>query len=112
MNNECNLFQEIRLSIISWVEENKDYFKENKLNTIILRNENDGFVVSFENDVAMAELVVERPSYAPYRFVSFEIAALEEDEAKIVYSWYDKENTSINEIKHELKNGIDYFIKL
>lgn len=112
MYGECNLFQEIRLSIVSWVEENKDYFKENKLNTIFLRNENEGFVVSFENDIAMAELVVERPSYAPYRFVSFEIVALEEDEAKIVYRWYDKENTSINEIKHELKNGIDYFIKL
>jgi len=112
MNNNQILFQNIKSSIINWVEENETYFNNNSIQMNILRNEKDGFVVNFENDIAMAEIVVEFPTYAPYRFVSFQIAAVEENKANIIYTFYDNEKNSINEIIKELNKGITYFINL
>ncbi len=112
MDNEINLFKKIKLIVINWVEQYQDYFEKNNIKMVILRNEGDGFVVSFESDTSMAEIVVENPEFAPYRFVSFEIVTIEDSQAKIIYSWYDNEYTSENEIREELKKGIDYLINL
>lgn len=106
------LFQEIKLLIINWVNENEYYFKKNNIHLSILRNEEDGFVVNFENNISTAEIVVEEPVYAPYRFVSFQIAAIKNNRAKIIYSFYDTDITSKKNIINELKKGIDYFINL
>ncbi|EAC2412726.1 hypothetical protein AF435_14520 [Listeria monocytogenes] len=58
----------------------------------------------------MAEIVVENSNFAPYRFISFEVAAIIENQTAIIYSWYDNDNTSKQEIEDNLKKGIDYFI--
>ncbi|NPD12192.1 hypothetical protein HOY36_05160 [Enterococcus sp. MMGLQ5-2] len=60
----------------------------------------------------MAEIVVEKATYAPYEFISFEIAVFENNQAKISYSWYDIVDTPINEINKELDRGINNLIKL
>lgn len=112
MDTNQKLFNKVKLLVIDWFEQNQDNFKNGGLEVIILRNEDDGFVVSFENDIAMAELVVEEAGFAPYRFISFEVAAIAENQAQIVYSWYDSETTSENEIRRELNKGINYFINL
>lgn len=112
MSDKEKLFQEIKSIVIEWCEENETYFKNNNINIDVLRNEKDGFVVSFDNDIAMAELVVEQASYAPYRFISFEIATVEADRGKISYSWYDNESTPKKELKEQLTRGINYFVNL
>lgn len=112
MSDKEKLFQEIKSIVKEWCEENKIYFKNNNINIDILRNEKEGFVVSFDKDIAMAELVVEQTSYAPYRFVSFEIVTVEADRAKISYSWYDNESTSQKELKGQLTKGINNLVNL
>lgn len=109
VRQEC-LFQETKLLVIEWVAQNQAYFQGNGIKVEILRNEKEGYRASFENDICMAEIVVEQPYFAPYRFISFEIAAIKEEQVTIVYNWYDHKNTTTNEIRRNLKKGIDYFI--
>lgn len=110
MINQDKLFYEIKNLIIEWVQKNQKYFKDNNIEMNILRNETDGLVVGFENSSFMAEIVVENSNFAPYRFISFEVAAIIENQTAIIYSWYDNDNTSKQEIEDNLKKGIDYFI--
>ncbi len=58
------------------------------------------------------EIVVEIPSFASYRFISFEIVTLEENRAKIVYTWYDDENSTQDDIEKNLKKSVDYFVNI
>lgn len=111
MNKE-KTFMDIKLFVTKWYDRNLTYLKNNSVDTNILRNDQDGFVVSFDTDIAMAELVVEKAGYAPYRYVSFEIATVESGQAKISYSWYDNASTSKNEINNQLTDGINYLINL
>ncbi|EJB4871722.1 hypothetical protein MTZ58_001963, partial [Listeria monocytogenes] len=46
--------------------------KENNIKLTIIKNEKDGYVVELDNDKCMAEIVVEEPTYTPYRYISFE----------------------------------------
>lgn len=112
MNDEKKLFSEIKSLVVDWYEENQTYFKKHAVETEVLRDEKDGFVVSFETDKAMAELVVEQASFTPYRFVSFEIATIEDDKANISYSWYDSYETSNSKIKRMLKKGTNCLIRI
>ncbi|OFI48327.1 hypothetical protein BG261_08575 [Floricoccus tropicus] len=112
MNNREKLFQEIKSTAIEWYEENDSIFKSNNINIDVLQDGKDSFVVIFDNGVSMAELVVEQAIFTPYRFVSFEVATIENDRTKISYSWYDNESTSKKELKEQLTRGITYFINI
>lgn len=108
MDSKQNLFQSIKLFVATWIDKNKKDIEQKNISVSILRDENTGLVVSFENDEVIAELVVEQPDFAPYRFVSFEVAAIENDQAKIIYSWYDDDNTSEKEIADGIMGGIEF----
>lgn len=106
------LFLDIKTIVKEWCEQNEAYFKSNKISSEVVCNEKDCFVVIFDNNIAMAEVVVEQANHTPYRFVSFEVATVEFGKVKISYSWYDDENTSKKEIKEQLSKGINYFINI
>lgn len=110
MVDKQNTYQSVKSFVAKWIDKNKEDIKDKNISISILRDEETGLVVSFENEEVMAELVVEQPDFSPYRFVSFEVAAIEEDRAKIVYSWYDNDNTSQEEIGDSLQRGIDFII--
>ncbi|MBP2966618.1 hypothetical protein J8385_18670 [Acinetobacter baumannii] len=112
MSNEEKIFMEIKSLVIKWYENNQIYFKDNYVDTNVLCNEIDRFIASFENDLVMAELIVERANCMPYRFISFEIAGIENNQAKILYSWYDKYSDSEIEITKQLTNGINYIVNI
>ncbi|MGG5342852.1 hypothetical protein [Enterococcus sp. AZ192] len=108
MDDKQKLYQSVKLFIAKWIDENKENIEQKNISISVIRDEETGLVVSFENDEVMAELVVEQPDFAPYRFVSFEVAAIEDGRAKIVYSWYDNDTTTKQEIDNALINGIDF----
>ncbi|ELU8149647.1 hypothetical protein SD224_001569 [Listeria monocytogenes] len=56
----------------------------------------------------MAEIVVEEPTYAPYRYVSVEVVSLIDGTVKIIYSWYDDETSQWNDMEKELNKGIQF----
>lgn len=108
MSKVPETFQEVKTLVLKWLEKKQAYLTESDITTTILRDEINGLVVSLENTECMAEIVVEHPDFAPYRFISFEVAAIEENQAKIVYSWYDTTGTTDFEIIANLDNGIAY----
>ncbi|HEM2224809.1 TPA: hypothetical protein U0262_003028 [Listeria monocytogenes] len=98
----------IRLSVIQLIDSKKENLKENNIKLTIIKNEKDGYVVELDNDKCMAEIVVEEPTYAPYRYISFEVVSLMDGKVKIIYSWYDDETSQWSDIEKELNKGIQF----
>lgn len=112
MNDNQKLFQTVKVLVIEWMKESLSYFNRRNIEVTVVRNEKNGIVVSFEKNTVMAELVVAQPSYAPFRFVSFEIVAIRDDQAQIVFSWYDNAYTSGAAIVEGLQHGIEILSSL
>ena len=74
----------------------------------VLRDDPDGLRIIWETSTHLAELIVSRGEYAPYRFVSLQILDLrrEPDQAS-VYSYFDSENSTTDEILTALDRGIE-----
>ncbi|MBC1483967.1 hypothetical protein HCJ52_13795 [Listeria sp. FSL L7-1485] len=103
-----NIFNSIRLGIIAWLDSNIESIEENDIKVTIIKNEKDGYVVEFDNDICMAEIVVEEATYAPYRYVSFEVVSVVDSKVKIIYSWYDDDTSMLTDIEKELDKGIQF----
>lgn len=103
-----NIFNSIRLGIIAWLDSNIESIEENNIKVTIIKNEKDGYVVEFDNDICMAEIVVEEATCAPYRYVSFEVVSIVDSKVKIIYSWYDDETSMLTDIEKELDKGIQF----
>lgn len=58
----------------------------------------------------LANLTVGEPSFAPYRYVSFEVAAMINGEPNLIYHWYDDETHTVQDIVGNLNNGIDFMV--
>ncbi len=54
----------------------------------------------------IAELLVEKPGFAPYRYVSFNVLACVNNEIKNQYCWYDCEDSSIVDIENGIADGL------
>ncbi|EFR94896.1 hypothetical protein MXK52_01355 [Listeria innocua] len=101
-------YSDIRLSVIELIDSKKEHLKKNHIKLTIIKNEKDGYVVELDNDKCMAEIVVEEPTCAPYRYVSFEVVSVVDGEVKIIYSWYDDETNQWNDMEKELNKGIQF----
>ncbi len=58
----------------------------------------------------MGELLVDNPDFAPYRYVSFNIAAVDStdtDADSVVYCWLDSEGDSMEDIKQRIIMGLE-----
>ena len=54
----------------------------------------------------MAEIDINKPDFAPYRYVSLEVTAIMDMTSKLIYSWYDDDSTNIEAILFQLNKGI------
>ena len=74
----------------------------------VLRDDPGGLRIIWETKTHLAELIVCRDEYAPYRFVSFQILDLrrEPDQAS-VYSYFDREDSTTDEILTALDRGME-----
>ena len=55
----------------------------------------------------MASIVVAEHDFAPYRFVSFEVAAIENGISTMPYSWYDECGSTIEKVIENLEKSVD-----
>ena len=74
----------------------------------VLRDDPDGLRINWETGTHLAELIISRGEYAPYRFVSLQVLDLrrEPDQAS-VYSYFDGEDSTTDEILTALDRGIE-----
>ncbi len=54
----------------------------------------------------MGELLIDRPEFAPYRYVSFNILSTDTVGISSVYCWYDSEGDPLEIIEQKIIEGI------
>jgi len=108
-NNES--FSKIKSAVLKWIKENEESIKlkgvkieETECNENIYK-----IFLDFKN--CMGEVLVTTPEFAPYRFVSIQIASLKEIESHLAYFWYDNENSTVNDILYNLEKSINFGIE-
>lgn len=100
-------FVKVKEIVTQWIKDNEEKFKNKNIVIQIVENNKERLYVILNFGECMAAIVVAGPDFAPYRFVSFEVAAIENGISTIPYSWYDEEGNTIEEIIKNLDKAID-----
>lgn len=86
----------------------REWARRVPLSPEILRDDPDGLRIIWETGIHLAELIVSRGEFAPYRFVSFQILDLRRDmDQASVYIYFDGEDSTMDEILTALDRGIE-----
>ena len=108
---EQEKFLEIKKEVVKMIENKKEKLKENNIKTDIIvdimNDEENYYILDFENDKGIAQLEITTPHSAPYYYACFSILWLNNDEA---YWWLDEENSTVVDILKNLEKSLDYFI--
>ena len=102
-----SLFVKVKEVVIQWIKDNEEKFISKNIVLEIVENNNERLYVILNFGACMAAIVVAEPDYAPYRFVSFEVVAMENGNSTLLYTWYDQEGNTIEEIIKNLDKSID-----
>lgn len=102
-----SLFVKVKEVVTQWIKDNEEKFKSKNIVIEIVENNKERLYVILNFGECMAAIVVAEPDFAPYRFVSFEVAAMENGISTMPYSWYDEEGNTIEEIIKNLDKAID-----
>ena len=74
----------------------------------VLRDDPDGLRIIRETKTHVAELIVSRGEFAPYRFVSFQVLDLRREvDQSPVYIYFDGEDSTTDEILTALDRGFE-----
>lgn len=73
---------------------------------VIVDNESC-YRIIIEWERCMGELLVERPDFAPYRYLSLQVVATDTADFSFVYCWYDSEGDSLEVIEEKIIEGIE-----
>ena len=108
---EQEKFLRIKKEVTKMIENKKEKLKENniKIDIIsdIINDEENYYILDFENDKGAARLEITTPHFAPYYYACFNILWLNDDEP---YWWLDEENSTGTEILKKLEKSLTYFI--
>lgn len=103
-------FDTIMTTTSNWIKSTKNKYKA-QIKTEIIEHTDILYRVIFETEHSLAELIVNEPDFAPYRYVSFLVySAKHLSEAIPLFSYYDNEESTIEEIIEQLNNGIDALV--
>ena len=98
-------FTEVREIVAHWLKRNQGIF-ENNISVEVLRDNIDCLRFELNFGEILAEIIVEEPGFAPYRYVSFQAADIIDGVWKMVYTWYDEEETTAEEIVGNLDKAL------
>lgn len=82
----------------------KGMYKNGKFDTL---NNQDYYKVNIEFDNCIGEVIVNRPNFAPYRYVKIEILSSIRDDFEYVFVWYDCDENSVEEILSHIREGLE-----
>lgn len=107
-------FMQIKEAILNWSL--KDILNKLSKNDIleITKNEEDVLMVDLTFQYCLAQIVVARPTFAPYQFVTFEAMTLDSENAletgvpDFVYFFYDSKETTKNKVLEILTYGVKF----
>ena len=70
---EQEKFLEIKKEVIKMIENKKEKLKENNIKIDIMNDEENYYILDFENDKGIAQLEITTPHFAPYYYACFNI---------------------------------------
>lgn len=100
-------FVEVREAVAQWLNRNQGKLEKNNILAEILKDNKSCLRVELNFGELLAEILVEEPDFAPYRYVSFQAVDIINGVPQMVYSWYDEEGNTIEEIIKNLDKAID-----
>lgn len=101
------LFVEVRGAISKWLKDNNEKFKNKNILLEVLKDDENCLRVELNFGELLAEILVEEPDFAPYRYVSFQAVGIVNGVPDLMYFWYDEEKTSVEDIIENLTKAID-----
>lgn len=104
-------FVKVKEVVTQWIKDNEEKFKSENIVIEIVENNMERLYVILNFGECMAAIVVAEPDFAPYRFISFEVAAVENGISTMPYSWYDEEGNTIEEIIRNLDKAVDFALE-
>ena len=102
------LFREIKQGVIAWIKNQEDVLKERGVHLEEMANQESGYRIGLDFLNCIAEITVNQPEFAPYRFSSIQILSLKEELNEPIYVWYDKEGDDLTVIYNKLNDTIDF----
>ena len=105
-------FVELKSAIIQWVIDHDDELKNRQVRIEVLKNSLECFRVIFIFETNLAGLTVADPSFAPYRFVSFEVLGTVNGKTDLIQYWYDQDEMSIDDTIEGLSNAMKRAIEM
>lgn len=108
MNIEEEKIIEIKREVLNIIESKKKKIISNNIEIEIVTDLELKYFTIFWKNNYLAHIIIGNPDFAPYKFICFEIIEIKSE--KIVYYWYDNEETTLQEIIENLDKALDYFI--
>lgn len=105
-------YEQIKETVLEWSQ--NDIYKQLAEDDYveITKNEKGVLLIDLTFEYCLAQIVVSKPTFAPYQYVSFEAMTLESRKAQetgkpeMVYFFYDSAEMSENEILDKLNVGV------
>ena len=100
----------LRETIMKILKNKRAKLKLNDILIDVVKDNEEEYYIILEKQKYLASIVIANPYYAPYKNVSFEIYRV--DDAKIIFSYYDNENTTFQENIEKIDEIMDCFINI
>ncbi len=103
---------EIKKEIKSLIKRKNELFRLNNITVDIVTNTLLNYFVVFEKENYFAEIIIGKEEYAPYKFIYFDMIGGENPPPKTLYTWFDNEKTTIQDIIENIDKALDYFVSV
>ena len=105
------LFKKVKDSVVQWLKDNNENFKSKGIVIEVIKDTEDCLIIDLKFGENFACIIVEMPSFAPYRFVCFEMGDIVNGAHEMIYAWYDNESNTIEDIIENLNKSISTVLK-
>ncbi len=105
-------FEQIKETVLKWSQSDISKQLAGTDYVEITKNEEEILLIDLTFEYCLAQIVVSKPIFAPYQYVSFEAMTLESKRTQetgkpeMVYFFYDSADMSENEVLNEVSFGV------
>jgi hypothetical protein len=99
-------YSETKAAISQWIESSSERLRDKNITFEVVKDNMNCLRVELDFGEISAEILVEKPNCAPYRYVSLQAAAIVNGVLDLLYFWYDEDGMSIENIIDNLDRMI------
>jgi len=105
--SDCT-FHRLMEQIFLWAETTLPELLDETDSFIIRKKDRDVLHIELTHKNCLSEIIVSKPTWAPYRYVFFEASSFDSEGVELIYFFYDSDDVTENEIINELSCGVEY----